>query len=84
MLHGECVAVGMILEAEVARQLGILSQVAVGRLTRSLKAYNLPVSLSDQRIESLPAASSLSVSKLLAIKRIDHINRGQLQKIVSL
>lgn len=30
MLHGECVAVGMILEAEVARQLGKLGQVGVG------------------------------------------------------
>ncbi|EIW56195.1 aromatic amino acid family biosynthesis-like protein [Trametes versicolor FP-101664 SS1] len=84
MLHGECVAVGMILEAEVARQLGILSQVAVGRLTRSLKAYNLPVSLSDPRIASLPAASSLSVSKLLDIMRIDKKNSGPQKKIVIL
>ncbi|KAI0635363.1 aromatic amino acid family biosynthesis-like protein [Trametes polyzona] len=84
MLHGECVSVGMILEAEVARQLGVLSQVAVGRLTRCLKAYNLPVSLSDPRIASLPAASSLSVSKLLDIMRIDKKNSGPQKKIVIL
>ncbi|KAI0777441.1 aromatic amino acid family biosynthesis-like protein [Trametes elegans] len=84
MLHGECVAVGMVLEAEVARQLGVLSQVAVGRLTRALKAYNLPVSLSDPRIASLPAASSLSVSKLLDIMKIDKKNSGPHKKIVIL
>src|ERR1700748_727285 len=45
VLHGECVAVGMILEAELSRQLGHLGQVAIGRLSRCLKAYNFPVSL---------------------------------------
>ncbi|KAI1781989.1 EPSP synthase-domain-containing protein, partial [Ganoderma leucocontextum] len=84
MLHGECVSVGMILEAEVARQLGVLNQVAVGRLTRALKAYNLPVSLSDPRIASLPAAGSLSVTKLLDIMRIDKKNSGPQKKIVIL
>ena len=34
VLHGECVSVGMILEGEVSRALGYLSQVAVGRLSR--------------------------------------------------
>ncbi|KAI0828504.1 aromatic amino acid family biosynthesis-like protein [Trametes gibbosa] len=84
MLHGECVSVGMILEAEVARQLGILSQVAVGRLTRCLKAYNLPVSLSDPRIASLPAASLLSVTRLLDIMKVDKKNNGTQKKIVIL
>ncbi|PIL27015.1 hypothetical protein GSI_10154 [Ganoderma sinense ZZ0214-1] len=84
MLHGECVSVGMILEAEVARQLGVLNQVAVGRLTRALKGYNLPVSLSDPRITSLPASQSLSVTKLLDIMRIDKKNSGPQKKIVIL
>jgi len=33
----------MILEAEIARRLGILNQVAIGRLTRYLKSYSLPL-----------------------------------------
>ncbi|KAJ6558678.1 Shikimate dehydrogenase [Mycena sp. CBHHK59/15] len=49
ILHGECVSVGMILEAEISRQMGILSQVGVGRLTRCLKA-----------IAGLPAATLLT------------------------
>ncbi|KAL1413481.1 hypothetical protein Q8F55_001255 [Vanrija albida] len=84
ILHGECVSVGMILEAEVARQLGHLNQVAVGRLTRACAAYGLPVSLSDRRIASLPAASQLTVDRLLDIMRIDKKNSGPAKKIVIL
>ncbi|KAJ7054087.1 Shikimate dehydrogenase [Mycena amicta] len=84
ILHGECVSVGMILEAEISRQMGILSQVGVGRLTRCLKAYNLPVSLSDPKIASLPAAKHLSVDRLLDIMRIDKKNSGDAKKVVIL
>ncbi|ORX39805.1 putative aromatic amino acid family biosynthesis-related protein [Kockovaella imperatae] len=84
MLHGECVSVGMILEAEVARSLGVLSQVAVGRLTRCLKAYGLPVSLSDRRIASIPAASGLTVERLLDIMKVDKKNSGSQKKVVLL
>lgn len=84
MLHGECVSVGIILEAEIARSLGILSQVAVGRLTRCLQAYGLPVSLSDRRIASLPAAPQLTVDRLIDIMSIDKKNSGGNKKIVLL
>jgi pentafunctional AROM polypeptide len=84
MLHGECVSIGIILEAEVARQLGVLSQVAVGRLTRCLQAYGLPVSLSDRRITSIPASSQLGVERLLDIMKIDKKNSGPAKKIVLL
>lgn len=84
ILHGECISVGMILEAEVARQLGHLSQVGVGRLTRCLKSYNLPVSLSDPRITVLPASKLLTVNRLLDIMKIDKKNSGPEKKIVLL
>lgn len=84
ILHGECVSIGMVLEAEVARGLAILGQVAVGRLTRCLRAYNLPVSLSDPKIASLPASRSLTVEKLLDIMKVDKKNSGPQKKIVIL
>ncbi|KAL5521097.1 hypothetical protein ACEPAG_9019 [Sanghuangporus baumii] len=84
VLHGECISVGMILEAEVARAKGVLSQVAVGRLTRCLKAFNLPTSLSDPRIASLPQAKLLSVDRLLDIMATDKKNSGTSKKIVLL
>jgi pentafunctional AROM polypeptide len=74
----------MILEAEVARSLGVFGQVGLGRLTRCLKAYNLPVSLDDPRIKSVPAAKLLGVDKLLDFMRIDKKNTGAAKKIVLL
>ncbi|KAF8316173.1 Pentafunctional AroM protein [Clavulina sp. PMI_390] len=84
VLHGEAVSIGMILEAEIARRLGVLNQVAIGRLTRCLKSYNLPVSVSDPRIASLPMAELLTVERLLDIMRIDKKNSGSEKKIVLL
>ena len=46
-LHGECVAIGMVLEAELARYLGVLPPVAVARLAKCLAAYGLPVRVAD-------------------------------------
>lgn len=84
ILHGECVSIGMILEAELSRALGHLNQVAIGRLTRCLKAYGLPVSVSDPKIASLAAADYLTVDRLLDIMRIDKKNSGSEKKIVLL
>jgi len=84
ILHGECISVGMILEAELSRQMGILSQVGVGRLSRCLKAYNLPIALSDPRIANIPAACLLTIDHLLDIMRIDKKNSGPNKKIVIL
>lgn len=84
ILHGECVSIGSIIEAEISRQLGHLSQVAVGRLVRVLRSYNLPVSLKDPRIVAVPASRQLSVDNLLNIMRIDKKNSGPTKKIVLL
>ncbi|KAI0047786.1 hypothetical protein FA95DRAFT_1558777 [Auriscalpium vulgare] len=84
MLHGECVSVGMILEAEGARQLGHLGQVGLGRLARCRKAYILPVSLSDARSAKLPGSKLLGVYRLLDTMKIDKKNSGFERKIVLL
>jgi pentafunctional AROM polypeptide len=84
ILHGECISIGMILEAEVARSMGILNQVAVGRLTRALKAYNLPVSVNDPRISAVPASKLLTVDRLLDIMKVDKKNSGSAKKVVLL
>jgi pentafunctional AROM polypeptide len=84
ILHGECVSIGSILEAEISRQLGHLGQVAVGRLLRVLKVYNLPVSLKDPRITAVPASKSLSVDRLLDVMKVDKKNSGSTKKIVLL
>ncbi|RLV92022.1 Pentafunctional AROM polypeptide [Spathaspora sp. JA1] len=47
-LHGECVSIGMIKEAELSRYLGILPPVAVARLSKCLANYGLPVTIDDK------------------------------------
>ncbi|KAI9508732.1 hypothetical protein F5148DRAFT_1352258 [Russula earlei] len=56
----------------------------IGRLTRCLKNYNLPVSLSDPRIANLPASRLLTVDCLLDVMRIDKKNSRPEKKIVLL
>ncbi|WFD06202.1 hypothetical protein MVES1_001544 [Malassezia vespertilionis] len=84
VLHGECIAVGMILEAEIARFEAGLSQVAIGRLARCLQLYDLPVSLGDARITALSKSQGLTADKLLDIMRVDKKNAGAKKKVVLL
>ena len=47
LLHGECVAIGMVKGAEVARALGLCSSATVGRIVRCLKSYKLPTDMPN-------------------------------------
>ena len=47
LLHGEAVALGMVLAAEFSARLGMLAPEAVRRATRHLAGAGLPVSLAD-------------------------------------
>lgn len=84
ILHGECVSIGMIYEAELSRRLAGFAQVNLGRLTKCLKAYNLPVSLTDPRIASLEKASRLTTEVILETMKVDKKNVGTEKKIVLL
>jgi pentafunctional AROM polypeptide len=84
VLHGECVAIGMIKEAELARYLGYLKPGAVARLSKCLTSYGLPTSLEDPRIKKLTAGKHCDVTKMLSIMGVDKKNDGQNKKIVML
>ncbi|KAG9286466.1 hypothetical protein G9A89_014632 [Geosiphon pyriformis] len=84
MLHGECISIGMLKEAEIARNLGYLNQVGVGRLSRCLQNYGLPVSLEEQKILKLIDNKYCSVERLLDIMKVDKKNQGDKKKIVML
>jgi pentafunctional AROM polypeptide len=47
LLHGECVAIGMIAEAELARFLGFLHTSAIRRLDNVCRVFGLPVAIPD-------------------------------------
>ena len=84
ILHGECVAVGMVKEAELARYLGVLDPSAVARLTKCIASYGLPTSLADKQLRQRSASKHCSVDKLLSVMAVDKKNEGQKKKIVLL
>ncbi|RMZ82660.1 hypothetical protein DV738_g1619, partial [Chaetothyriales sp. CBS 135597] len=84
ILHGECVAIGMVLEAELARYLGVLSDGAVGRLQKCLTAFSLPTRVDDDRITTLAKGKRCTVDGLLAKMGVDKKNAGAQKKVVLL
>jgi pentafunctional AROM polypeptide len=83
VLHGECVAVGMVKEAELARHLGMLPPGAVARLTKCIASYGLPVSVDDKLITS-QTSIQCPVDELLRRMAVDKKNAGSTKKIVML
>ncbi|KAI9814876.1 MAG: 3-dehydroquinate dehydratase (3-dehydroquinase) [Phylliscum demangeonii] len=84
VLHGECVAVGMVKEAELARHLGVLKPGAVARLTKCISNYGLPTSLHDPKLRKYSAGKSCPVDRLVALMGVDKKNDGKKKKIVLL
>lgn len=83
-LHGECVAVGSIKEAELSRYLGILSPVAVSRLKKCFEGYGLPISIHDPVLQSRVNGKVCPVDVLLKKMAIDKKNDGSKKKVVLL
>jgi pentafunctional AROM polypeptide len=84
VLHGECVAIGMVKELELSRYLGILKGVAVSRMVKCLSSYGLPTSLKDQRVRKLTAGKYCSLDQIMANMALDKKNDGPKKKIVLL
>jgi pentafunctional AROM polypeptide len=84
ILHGECVAMGMVKELELARYLGILKPVAVSRMVKCLTKYGLPTSLKDQRVRRRTAGKRCSLDQLMANMALDKKNDGPKKKVVLL
>jgi len=84
MLHGECVAIGMVKEAELARSLGILSPEAMARLTKCLRDYGLPISLDQPLVQSLSRSKQISVELLLKFMTVDKKNVGKSKRVTLL
>ena len=81
-LHGECVSVGSILEAELSRYLNILPASAVARLSKVLGNYGLPTSLTQ--LKKMTVDRRTPVDILLEKMAIDKKNDGSKKKVVLL
>lgn len=84
ILHGECVSVGMVLEAELARYLGHLDNDAVARLSKCLAVYQLPISLEDPILRQRSSNRTCNVDQLFTILNVDKKNDGRKKRIVLL
>ena len=84
VLHGECVAIGMVLEAELALHLGVLSREAVARLRKCLANYGLPTSLNDAVVRDRSGHKHCSVDQILSVMAVDKKNQGKKKRIVLL
>lgn len=77
MLHGECVAIGMVKEAEIARNRGYLNQSQLDRLEKCIMSYGLPKSLGKD-------GKACSIDRIMQNMMIDKKNDGLKKKIVLL
>lgn len=84
ILHGECVSIGMVLEATLARHLGVLKGSAVSRLTKCLTSYALPVSDKDPIIQERSGGKICSTEQLISVMGVDKKNDGRKKRIVLL
>ncbi|KAF2634460.1 Pentafunctional AroM protein [Massarina eburnea CBS 473.64] len=84
ILHGECVAIGMVKEAELARYLGVLDPSAVARLSKCLASYQLPTSLADKTVRKRSANKHCPVDELINIMAVDKKNAGKQKKVTLL
>lgn len=83
-LHGECVSIGMIKEAELSRYWNILSPTQVARLTKILAAYGLPISPDEKWFKDLTLNKKTPLDLLLRKMSIDKKNDGSKKKVVIL
>jgi pentafunctional AROM polypeptide len=81
-LHGECVSVGSVLEAELSRYLNILPASAVARLSKVLGNYGLPTTLYQLKKATINRKTPVDI--LLEKMSIDKKNDGSKKKVVLL
>lgn len=83
-LHGECVSIGMVKEAELSRYMNILSATQVARMVKILAAYGLPISVNEKWFKELTLNKKTPLDVLLKKMSIDKKNDGSKKKVVIL
>lgn len=79
LLHGEAVAVGMVMELEVARFVGCCSDATRARIQKLIKSYGLPTSLQEVFKN---ASDELSLNSIMQYMAVDKKNVNGRKKIV--
>lgn len=82
-LHGECVSIGMVKEAELSRYMNILSATQVARMVKILAAYGLPISVNEKWFKELTLNKKTPLDVLLKKMSIDKKNDGSKRRLSS-
>ncbi|GAA5801754.1 hypothetical protein HPULCUR_007206 [Helicostylum pulchrum] len=77
-LHGECVSIGMIMEARLACTLGHCTIEPIDKLIDCLKLYDLPTVLD------IETSNKLELDQVMNIMKTDKKNKGAQKRIVLL
>lgn len=77
-LHGECVSIGMIMEARLACNLGHCDIEPIDKLIDCLKAYDLPT------VFDLETRNKIELDQVMEIMKVDKKNKGTQKRIVLL
>ena len=81
LFHGEGVALGMVLAAELSAQLGMIAETDVGRLKRHLANVGLPIAL--QEVAGFAQEGLADADALMALMAQDKkVKRGRLTFIL--
>lgn len=87
LLHGECVSIGCVLEAEVARRLGHIGEVGVARLAKCLKSYGLPTAMDEPMVKGRAGEQRLArvtPDRLMDVMKVDKKTVGTQKRLVLL
>ena len=84
ILHGECVSIGMNLEAQLGRYLGTLRSSAASRLTKCLASYGLPLSHKDPVVQRRSGGKLCRVEDLMTLLAVDKKNAGKQKRVTLL
>ncbi|CEP16341.1 hypothetical protein [Parasitella parasitica] len=77
-LHGECISLGLIHEAELSHYLGHCSLAVITRLEQCLQLYELPVKFDEN------SKKKLELERVMDIMKVDKKNKGAQKRIVLL
>ena len=84
LTHGECVSIGMMLEAELSCSIGCLDRRSLDRLAKCLANFHLPTTLHDTRVHSASAFETVTLRHMLDFVRLDKKTVGGRYRIVLL
>lgn len=83
LLHGECVALGMVAASYISWKLGNITKEDLERIEKSIAAYELPIRLSCKDKDHLISEVTMNPREILAATKSDKkMEKGQVKFVL--